>query len=212
MLFRSFDVRVETSPANLAFTSLPIPPHTDNPYRDPVPTVQLLHCLDNAADGGDSGFVDGFHAAAALRAQDPAAFATLAVTPVTFGYRDATTELSATRPLISLDAHGRIREIRINPRSLQPVRLPGPRATAFYAAYAAFAELLSAAPSMLAVRLNPGDCAVFDNTRVLHARTGFAQAGRRHLQGCYADLDGVESAVAVAERATTGGIRRNDQI
>jgi hypothetical protein len=103
---RLFDVRVESSPSNLAFTSLPIPPHTDNPYRDPVPTVQLLHCLHNAAEGGDSGFVDGFHAAAALRAQDPAAFATLAVTPVTFGYRDAATELSATRPLISLDPQG----------------------------------------------------------------------------------------------------------
>jgi gamma-butyrobetaine dioxygenase len=64
---------------------------------------------------------------------------------------------------------------------------------------------------MLTVRLRPGDCAVFDNTRVLHARTGFAQAGRRHLQGCYADLDGVESAVAVGERATTGVIRRRDR-
>jgi gamma-butyrobetaine dioxygenase len=177
-----------------------------------VPTVQLLHCLRDAADGGDSGFVDGFHAAAALRVQDRAAFATLAVTPVTFGYRDATTEMSATRPLISLDACGRIREIRINPRSLQPVRLPGPRAAAFYAAYAAFAELLSAAPSMLTIRVRPGDCAVFDNTRVLHARTGFTQGGRRHLQGCYAYLDGVESAVAVGERATTGIIRRKDRI
>jgi gamma-butyrobetaine dioxygenase len=64
---------------------------------------------------------------------------------------------------------------------------------------------------MLTVRLRPGDCAVFDNTRVLHSRTGFAQAGRRHLQGRYADLDGVESAVAVGERATTGVIRRKDR-
>lgn len=65
---------------------------------------------------------------------------------------------------------------------------------------------------MLTLRLRPGDCAVFGNTRVLHARTGFAQAGRRHRQGCHADLDGAESAVAVGERATTGGIRRKDQI
>ena len=115
---RLFDVRAENSPANLAFTSLPIPPHTDNPYRDPVPTVQLLHCLRDAAGGGESGFVDGFRAAAALRAADPAAFATLAITPVTFAYRDAAAELSATRPLISLDTRGRIRGIRVNSRSL----------------------------------------------------------------------------------------------
>lgn len=44
-----FDVRVEPNPNNLAFTSVAISPHTDNPYRDPVPTLQLLHCLENAA-------------------------------------------------------------------------------------------------------------------------------------------------------------------
>ena len=57
---------------------------------------------------------------------------------------------------------------------------------------------------MLAFRLAPGDCLVFDNTRILHARTGFAAAGRRHLQGCYADLDGVGSALALLRR---GGAR-----
>ena len=56
--------------------ALPIAPHTDNPYRDPVPTVQLLHCLA-AADGGDSGLVDGFAAAGLLRGEDPAAFGVL---------------------------------------------------------------------------------------------------------------------------------------
>ena len=60
-----FDVRVEPAPGNLAFTSREILPHTDNPYRDPVPTVQLLHCLRAAGDGGDTGLVDGFAAARA---------------------------------------------------------------------------------------------------------------------------------------------------
>ncbi len=35
-------------------------------------------------------------------------------------------------------------------------------------------------------------------------RTGFTGQGGRHLQGCYADLDGVESAVAVAGRGEKG--------
>jgi gamma-butyrobetaine dioxygenase len=65
---RLFDVRVEPEPGNLAFTSREILPHTDNPYRDPVPTVQLMHCLRTSEDGGDTGLVDGFAAAAALRA------------------------------------------------------------------------------------------------------------------------------------------------
>jgi gamma-butyrobetaine dioxygenase len=53
---------------------------------------------------------------------------------------------------------------------------------------------------MLTFRLEPGDCVVFDNTRILHARTGFAATGQRHLQGCYADLDGVASTMAVLRR------------
>ncbi|MGH3300848.1 MAG: TauD/TfdA family dioxygenase [Streptosporangiaceae bacterium] len=78
---RLLNVRVEATAANLAFTSLPIGPHTDNPNRDPVPTVQLLHCLASCADGGESGLLDGFRAAAQLRAEDPAASDRLTSTP-----------------------------------------------------------------------------------------------------------------------------------
>ena len=138
--------------------------------------------------------------AAWLRQRDPAAFATLAVTPVTLSYRDSSAQLSATRPLISLDPRGRIREIRFNSRSPQPLRLRPAQAAAFYPAYRAFADLIGRPAAMLTFRLAPGDCAVFDNTRIRHARTGFASRGSRHLPGCYADLDGIESAVAVAGR------------
>ena len=78
---RIFDVRVVADPANLAFTSRAIAPHTDNPYRDPVPTLQLLHCLRDAHRGGDTVLVDGFAAAAALRAADPASFGVLTPDP-----------------------------------------------------------------------------------------------------------------------------------
>jgi gamma-butyrobetaine dioxygenase len=208
---RLFDVRVEPSPANLAFTGLPIGPHTDNPYRDPAPTVQLLHCLVNAAAGGESGLLDGYTAAATLRAEDPAAFDCLTTTPVTFRYADAGAELSATRPMIGLSATGLISEIRYNSRSLQP---PAPgsdgsavaQLTEFYRAYAAFATILLRPELTLHFSLEPGECIVFDNTRLMHSRTGFSATGQRHLQGCYADLDGIESTVAVlARRADHAG-------
>jgi gamma-butyrobetaine dioxygenase len=206
---RLFDVQAKVDPANLAFTALAIAPHTDNPYRDPVPTVQLLHCLASAAEGGESGLVDGFAAAGLLRAGNPPAFAVLTSTPVTFRYSDATAGLRATMPMIGLDARGRIREVRFNNRSLQPLGSPGgppapAEADAFYLAYRAFAELLARPELMLTFRLEPGDCVVFDDTRVLHARTAFTAGGHRHLQGCYADLDGVASALAV--------LRRDDRI
>jgi gamma-butyrobetaine dioxygenase len=88
------------------------------------------------------------------------------------------------------------------------MRLPAAQARAFYAAYRAFAELAAGPGAMVTSTLAPGDCVIFDNTRILHGRTAFADGGgtggastgRRHLQGCYADLDGLASAVAVLAR------------
>jgi gamma-butyrobetaine dioxygenase len=212
-----FDVRVEPAPDNLAYTSREIRPHTDNPYRDPVPTVQLLHCLRAAGvkgdgeAGGDTGLVDGFAAAAALRAADRAAFDVITGTAVSFGYRDDGAELRASQPLIQLSPRGRIRGVRFNSRSAQPLRLPYADVTAFYAAYRRWAALLAQPERQLNLRLAPGDCLIFDNTRILHARTAFSlpadASGGRHLQGCYADLDGLASTLAVLSRPGDDGQR-----
>ncbi|MFB7620100.1 phosphonate degradation HD-domain oxygenase [Kitasatospora sp. NPDC056181] len=193
-----FDVRVEPDPNNLAFTSVAITPHTDNPYRDPVPTLQLLHCLENSATGGDSGLVDGFKAAALLREEAPEDFAVLTRTPVPFAFRDRSAELRADRPLIGVDALGRIREVRFNNRSIGTLRTGDPEA--FYAAYRRFAAITLRPELQLTFRLGRGDCLIFDNTRLLHARTAFEQDGSRHLQGCYADLDSLLSTLAVLHR------------
>jgi gamma-butyrobetaine dioxygenase len=115
------------------------------------------------------------------------------------------TDLPADVSVIGVDPHGRIREVRLNHRSMQPLRAGRGRSVertvAFYSAYRAFAEMVTRPDLMLTFRLDPGDCVVFDNTRILHARTGFAATGQRHLQGCYADLDGVASTLAVLRRA-----------
>jgi gamma-butyrobetaine dioxygenase len=106
---RLFDVRIEPAPGNLAFTSREILPHTDNPYRDPVPTLQLLHCLRAADEGGDTGLVDGLAAAVALRAQDRAAYDVITGTTVRFEYKDPGAELRTSQPLIQLGPDGTVR-------------------------------------------------------------------------------------------------------
>ena len=69
-----FEVRTEVNPNNLAYTNMGLGSHTDNPYRDPVPTVQLLHCLDSSTEGGDSVLVDGFKAGTVLRQESKSRF------------------------------------------------------------------------------------------------------------------------------------------
>jgi gamma-butyrobetaine dioxygenase len=197
-----FDVRVEAQPVNLAFTGRAIAPHTDNPYRDPVPGIQLLHCLQSSADGGDNILIDGFAVAAVVRTEDPSAFTTLTTTDLTFKYEDSNTLLRASGPIITLNAAGDVRAIRWNDRSIQPPAVPPQTVAEVYRALRVFAATLDRPELHLHVKLEPGDCIVFDNTRILHARTAFEGGSGRHLQGCYADLDGLASMVAVLERRT----------
>ena len=56
----SFSVKSVPKPNDLAYTSIALTPHTDNPYRKPITCIQLLHCLENEVNGGLSTLVDGF--------------------------------------------------------------------------------------------------------------------------------------------------------
>src|SRR5262249_25578107 len=64
---RVFDVRAVPDPKNLAYTGLALGLHTDNPYREPVPGLQILHCVARSPEGGQSLFSDGFRAAEVLQ-------------------------------------------------------------------------------------------------------------------------------------------------
>lgn len=193
-----FDVIAEDSPTNLAFSNVGLPLHTDNPYRDPVPTVQLLHCLHSARAGGGSMFSDGFRAASRLRTSRPRAFELLTATPVRFEFRDDSVLLTAEVPLIGLDVRGDINRVTVNNRSMRSVHI-GDRTPGFYDAYRTFTELLAHPDNTIILDLAPGEIVGFDNRRVLHGRAGFAASGARHLQGCYIDIDAINSTAALIQ-------------
>ena len=200
---RHFEVRTEANPTNLAFSSVGLQPHTDNPYRDPVPTLQVLHCLENSAEGGENILVDGFRAAERLRADSPDHFEVLSAYCARFQYAgDGSTNLCARRPILELAPDGELTAIRFNNRSLAAVTdVPFERMDAWYAAYRRLGEIVDDPAMQVMVRLEPGACFLLDNTRVLHGRTAYAGSGRRWLQGCYADKDGLLSKLAVLTAA-----------
>jgi gamma-butyrobetaine dioxygenase len=194
---RVFDVRSEVEPSNLAFTNLGLQSHTDNPYRDPVPGLQVLACLENDVDGGETLLVDGFAIAERLQAEQPEGFSLLARHCARFEY--AGTEgvlLRAKRPIIELGCDGELIGIRFNNRSAAPfVDIGYDDMAAYYAAYRRLAELIDDPCWSFRFRLSPGNILVIDNQRVLHGRTAYSGEGRRRLQGCYADKDGLTSTL-----------------
>jgi gamma-butyrobetaine dioxygenase len=195
---RLFDVKTVVNPTNLAYTSLGLGAHTDNPYRDPTPTLQLLHCLASSADGGENTLVDSFRVAQDMPPDD---FDVLARTPIRFRYADADTDLEAETPVISVDARGGVQAVHYNTRSAQPFRLPADTVGRYYEAYQRFGRMLEAPEYRIQFKLGAGDLFIVDNLRVMHGRTGYAASGgERHLQGCYADRDGLRSTLAVLSR------------
>jgi gamma-butyrobetaine dioxygenase len=69
----------------------------------------------------------------------------------------------------------------------------------YYAAYRRFAELIEDPTMAVGFKLKPGELFIVDNTRVLHARKSFSGTGKRWLQGCYADRDGLYSTLSAIE-------------
>ncbi len=195
---RWFEVRSEINAINLAYTNLGLQAHTDNPYRDPVPTIQILYCLENSASGGDSTLVDGFNAAIRLKDENPDYFNLLTKYCARFEYNgEKRAHLQSRRPMIELAPDGELIAIRFNNRSAAPITdVPYDDMENYYKAYRAFSNIINDPTLAVNFKLNPGECFITDNTRVLHARTAYSGAGTRWLQGCYVDKDGLLSTIS----------------
>ena len=195
-----FEVRTEVKPNNLAYTNLGLGSHTDNPYRDPIPTVQLLHCLESSTKGGDSILVDGFKAASILREESSENFSILTNNWINFRFSDDNTDLRSRVPMIELNDKNEIIKVRYNNRSIDTINLPKDKMRVFYKAYRHWSEVIERDELKIQFKLSEGDLMLFDNTRVMHARTEFSQTGKRHLQGAYSDLDGLYSLLNTLEK------------
>tara|TARA_B100002051_G_C16635127_1_gene585464 strand:+ start:3 stop:1148 length:1146 start_codon:yes stop_codon:yes gene_type:complete len=197
-----FDVKSEVNAVNLAYTNLGLQAHTDNPYRDPVPTMQILYCLENSTSGGDSKVVDGFKAAILLKEQNQEYFDLLTKYCARFEYKgDEKTHLESRRPMIELSPDGEIIAIRFNNRSTAPITdVPYNYMEDYYNAYRQFSEIINDHSMSVNFKLKPGEGFIVDNTRVLHSRSEYSGLGNRWLQGCYVDKDGLLSKISTLSK------------
>ena len=183
-----FDVRLHIDPDNLAYTAKALELHTDVPAEDLPPGVQFLHCRRNSVDGGESLFVDGAAVAAELRRTHPEDFRLLCETTVPFYNEHDAYDMRARQRVIELDDHGDIAGVTMSQHMADVFDHDQRFLDAYYPAFCRFGRLLQDPRFVMRFRLNAGECIVFDNHRVVHARSAFvAESGERYLRGTYTD-------------------------
>ncbi len=196
-----FDVKSEPNPVDLAYTPLGLSGHTDNPYRQPVPHVQLLHCLQNEVDGGLSTLVDGFAIAEHLTREAPDMARVLEETDVRFRFTSQDAILENHGPILERGADARMKQVRFSSRVDYVPPLDPDTLALYYAGRRRLFGLAHDPAYEISFRLNPGMLLIMNNHRLLHGRTAFnGSTGQRHLQGCYMDIDGYDSLYRTLRR------------
>ena len=187
-----FEVINIPKPNNSAYTAHALRNHMDLPWFELPPGYQFLHCLINAAKGGDSSAIDGFAVADYLRKNEKEIFETLVSIPLKFRDKDYTQEShrSFHAPAISLTKDKDYHDIRFSVATMDALDCHPDVMEKVYKAHHRFGNLLHDDKFQINFRLEPGDIFSFNNRRVLHGRTAFdPNSGHRHLQGYYMDRD-----------------------
>jgi gamma-butyrobetaine dioxygenase len=207
---RYFEVYSRPAGNDLAYRSVALGPHTDNPYRSPVPGIQMLHCLINETRGGLSTLADSLKVLEVLKHERPEGYELLRTIPVGYRFIDAGTELTARRCMIRTDADGHPVGVHYSPRLDSLPHLSPEKTRLFHLTRQRLGELFADPAFEIRFQLNAGELMLFDNSRVLHGRTAFdTQEGKRHIQGCYLDSDGPRERFATTLiKARQGALER----
>jgi gamma-butyrobetaine dioxygenase len=212
----SFTIKSVANPNNLAYNNKGLLGHTDQPYMEQPPAIQLFHCITQASEGGDSRFLDGFRLAQKVWQKDPQAFTTLSQHQVL--YHDLTPQwhLEAYHSVFQLagsdgsqadaGAMPKLKRIAFNEQCRDSWRQYDPNDASqssasldqFYHALTMLEKLVWEEEEF-GIRLQPGEVIVSDNWRTLHNRSGFV--GERHFEGCYIDWDVAEAIWRRSSRA-----------
>ena len=196
-----FNVISKPDPNDLAYTSLSLAPHTDNPYRNPVPCIQLLHCIESNVSGGLSTLVDGFTVTEELKKNYFDFYKILTEVKVKFKFIDKDVVLESWAPLIELNEDKSFKQVRFSPRLDYVPILEKEKLDLYYQARRKISEMYNSEKYRIEFKLEPKDLMMMDNHRLLHGRTAYeTKEGERFLQGCYIDYDSTEGKLRHLKR------------
>ncbi|KAK7911217.1 TfdA family Taurine catabolism dioxygenase TauD [Apiospora marii] len=184
---RTWDVRSKPEAENVAYTSSFLGLHQDMLYLKDPPRLQLLHCLENSCDGGESLFSDASRAAHLMKIGPPELRDALSSRRVAYHYKKHGHHYENNHSVIDSSGH-----VRWSPPFQAPLRnlQKSEQGVEDYRTWAAaavrFQQLLEQEEFLFEYKMQPGDCVIFDNLRVVHGRRAFdTSAGSRWLKGTY---------------------------
>ena len=166
----------------LGYTDAAVELHTDMPFIEEPPQYQILQCMEKATTGGDSMLADAQQAALYLRDLDRYAFDILCETPIVFHRQQQKYENKVTYPILSF-VDSSFAQVRTSYFTFAPLDMPFDQMTQWYRAYQLFTRVLE--DHRYDFLLEPGDCVLYSNFRMLHGRKSFA--GPRWMRGIYLD-------------------------
>ncbi|KAL7625768.1 hypothetical protein AAE478_004991 [Parahypoxylon ruwenzoriense] len=192
---RTWDVRSKPRAENVAYTNSFLGLHQDMLYlRDP-PRIQLLHCLENTCEGGESLFSDGTRAGYIIHTNPIPIKDDLTSKYVRYSYKKNGHDYEYTRPILALNNIVSWSPLFQDSNQTFP---EGPEGIAKYHRWLQAAtrlrHLIEDEQWVYHYKMQPGECVVFDNQRVLHGRRGFdTSSGNRWLKGTYVSSDAYKS-------------------
>lgn len=194
---RTFDVRAKPDAENVAYTSGYLGLHQDLLYLEPPPMIQVLHCMDNSCHGGESLFSDGERVGRLLWpfTQTSAGVDALRSLKVPYQYNKHGYHYYSGRNVLN-GGHHSVSDHRGNAADFHGVYWSPPfqgRYTSgsqdlreWIPAARIFEQLINDERAVHKQKMEPGECVLFDNLRVMHGRTAFdAAGGSRWLRGAY---------------------------
>jgi len=211
----TWDVRTVPQAKNVAYTNQHLGFHMDLLYMNEPPGYQLLHCLENSCEGGESLFSDAFNVAENMRRTNHAHYRFLTTRQLGYEYVHEDSIYHNTWPVFELDPKTKaLLNVNYSPpfQSAIPTwETPDGKKQGlgqglnlyklFRRAMRNFTTQLESEDSVFQLKLNPGECVIFANRRVVHARNKFNTTnGSRWLAGAYVDQDALLSRFAVTRK------------
>ncbi|KAI0543592.1 Clavaminate synthase-like protein [Xylaria curta] len=195
----TWDVISKPNAENVAYTNSYLGLHQDLLYMSNVPRIQILHCLENTCEGGESIFSDSYRAVHKFRRIYPSGEAPLVERKVVYHYNKGGNIYRSERPVLSDLGSSKI-GVYWSPPFQSPVQADELTSDGmnlykrWHKSARRIKMFLEEDEAVYEYKMKPGECVIFDNRRVLHGRRAFdTSSGKRWLKGTYVENDSFNS-------------------